>query len=142
MRPHASGKNHGLWAGPLITVLGFASYYTVFVWVDATRNLPWAPLGIMAGGLIWSGFATKRAWRRGGWRIGAAMLGTTFSSLTMALLLWYCFVFSYAMPAPGDPTAIGATIPALQAIDHAGTPVDLTGAAQGTLVLTFYRGHW
>ncbi len=43
---------HALWLAPLITFVGFVSYYLVFVNIPALRDFPWVNLPLVALGAV------------------------------------------------------------------------------------------
>ena len=86
--------NWPLWAGLLLTIAAFMSYFFIFVWFPFTRDFPWANflLFLLAGVLLFMGlrrgFASDRPHPTRSKIV--TVLVSAFSLLVMAL-----FVFSY-----------------------------------------------
>lgn len=142
MSDAAPRRNHWLWSGTLVALLGFVSYYTVFFQWPATRDFPWVNLPLVWAGAGMTAWGMRAAIARGGWRIAAGGLGALVAFGLAALLTFYCFVFSYRMPAPTERSDVGATLPDVTLVAHDGTPVSLRQASGGKLVIAFYRGAW
>jgi hypothetical protein len=140
--PPATRRNHALWLGPLLAVAGVLTYFTVFVRWPPVRDVPWVNLPLVALGIAVSVRGLGRAWARRGWRRASGLAGVTVSSALGVLLTWYCFAFSYRLPAAALALDVGAPVPAVTLTDHIGRPVDLARAATRPLVLVFYRGFW
>lgn len=54
-------SNHALWIGPLITLAGAVSYFTVFSRFAPLRDFPWLNLPVVLAGLALSALAFWRA---------------------------------------------------------------------------------
>ncbi|MEE2663189.1 MAG: hypothetical protein VX681_03655 [Myxococcota bacterium] len=135
--------NRGLWLGPLIAVLGVASYFTLIVRWPTLSDFPWLNLAILGGAVAASARALPRAWSRGGAaRRAAAVAGLSLSSLCTVILVYYCFFESYGVPDAASALPTGEPVPALTLSSHLDEPVDLAQLARGDVVLVFYRGHW
>lgn len=134
--------NHLLWLGPLVSIVGFLSYWAVFARWAATRDVPWVNMIILAVGLYLSFGGLRRAWPRGGWRRHAGGGALFVSTALAALLLVYCFALSYSLPPSDQALTVGQSVPAIALPDQNGREVDLGAAAGGQTVLVFYRGHW
>jgi cytochrome oxidase Cu insertion factor (SCO1/SenC/PrrC family) len=126
-----------LWLGPLLALVGVASYFTVFVNWPITRDVPWVNLILLALALAASIAGLMRARRR---VIAAGAL-----ALTLALsgfFVWYCYVFSYDIPSAELALDVGAPVPAVVLRDDRGQEVELAKLSRDKLVLVFFRGHW
>lgn len=134
-------RNHALWLGPLLAIVGLVSYFTVFYRWPVTRDVPWVNFAILLGALALSAVGLARAWPRGGWRRFAGVGCLVWSTGLAALFVASCTVMS-ALPPPAGVLDVGAPLPAVTLDDHAGTPVDLAAAGTQPLVLVFYRGFW
>ncbi len=139
----ASTRNHALWAAPLLGIVGFLSYYTVFAQWAATRDLPWVNFLILGAAIVLGAIGVRRAWPVGaGKRVLGAFSLFVPVALT-ALLGWYAFVYSYTLPGAENALAVGAAIPRVGTLlDENGSPVDLAAASKDKLILVFYRGDW
>ena len=73
-------RNHALWLGPLLAIVGLVSYYTLFYRWPMTRDVPWVNFAILLGALALSAVGLARAWRRGGWRRFAGVAGFLWST--------------------------------------------------------------
>ncbi len=137
-------RNHLLWLGPLVTLIGALSYFMVFARFPATRDFPWVNLPLVALGLVLSGVAVWRAFvHRTVWR--GRVLGTAvfvFSLLLALAFNLYVFSLSYMLP---DPTALTLELeqaPDFTLADHTGGEVRLADLRGRKVVLVFYRGFW
>ncbi|MEM9018774.1 MAG: hypothetical protein AAGC68_17325, partial [Verrucomicrobiota bacterium] len=96
---------HAFWLAPLITFLGFVSYYLIFANYPALRDFPWinlplvlfgAALAIGSIGCIW-----KNASR---FRKVLHLLAAVFSAAIAGLLIHYVFILSSQMPEETETT--------------------------------------
>ena len=140
--PSNHGVNHLLWFGPLLTVAGFASYFTIFVQWPTFRDSGWFNLLLVFAALFLSYRGMRTAMVRGGWRTGAGIAAFAFSAIFALLLPYYLFGISSEMPSTELAATEGSRIPALTLMADDGSPVELAEAAVGPLVLLFYRGYW
>ena len=62
-------------------------------------------------------------------------------SLTVVLLV-FCFVSSYQLPAAELAVKQGGEIPGATLVSNDGSRVNLAEAAGDRLILVFYRGFW
>ena len=53
-------KNHLIWIGVLISVIGLVSYFTFFARFPATRDIPWVNLTLVCAGMAVSALAIRR----------------------------------------------------------------------------------
>ncbi len=127
--------------GPLLALVGFASYFTLFYWWPVVRDVPWLNYALLVLALALSVRGLQHALGRGALRVSAAVLGTLFSFGVSALFLWYVTAYSRNLPDAASGLPLGAPVPAVTLQDHQGEPVDLR-AIDGPLVLVFYRGFW
>ena len=138
----SSGRNHAIWIGPLVAVLGFASYWTLFARWPALSDFPSVNLAALSLGVTISAVGVRRAWLGGALgRVGSAT-GLALSTFLTAVLGWYCFSFSYGLPNEAGALGVGRPAPAVALTDHTGLNVDIAEAGRGLLVVVFYRGFW
>ena len=144
--------NWPIWAGFLLSVSAFLSYFFVFVWFPVTRDVPWANLLLfgIAAALVLIGvrraFAPEQPRR-------AKLAGVALATLSVAMC--GCFVFATLimarrLPASHSAPQIGQKVPDFRLSDTHGTPVSLAellaspvnGQAPKGVLLVFYRGAW
>ena len=146
--------NWPLWAGLLLTLVGFFSYLTVFLWFPVTRDFPWANLllFLLAAVLLFMGlrraFAPDRPHR---WRSRiVASLVTAFGALVIVLFVFGFFVFARWIPESKGAPQVGQKAPDFTLTDTTGKSVSLgellatpiNGNAPKGVLLIFYRGYW
>lgn len=129
-------KNHLVWVGVLISVIGLVSYFTFFARFPATRDIPWVNLVLVCAGMAVSVLAVRR-------RVSFfSVTGFLLSAASAGLLTAYVYVLSNQLPDPEGVVAVGAEAPDFTLADDTGATVGL-GDFRGTpLVLVFYRGFW
>ncbi|HWN08594.1 MAG TPA: hypothetical protein VNO50_04865 [Pyrinomonadaceae bacterium] len=147
--------NWPLWAGFLLSLIAFLSYFFVFAWFPVTRDFPWANLLLFAGAGVLLLFGLRRAFAAGRPRptqskIAGAIL--TFAGVAIfGFFVFAVFIMARQLPAsPGAPQ-IGQKAPDFTLTDTNGQPVSLSGLlatsdGQGKtprgVLLVFYRGYW
>jgi len=144
--------NWPLWAGFLLAVLAFLSYFFFFVQFVLTRNFPWMNLLLfaVAAGLLWVGI--RRAFRN-----PALYRGKVFGPILAVLSVFIFGFFAFAifvagrqMPASVAAPPVGAKAPDFTLTDAGNKSVSLAellaaplhGAAPRGVLLVFYRGYW
>ena len=146
--------NWPLWTGLLLTLVGFFSYITVFMWFPVTRDFPWANLllFLLAAVLLFIGlrraFAPDRPHPRRS-KILASLV-TAFSALVIALFIFGFFVFARWIPESKGAPKVGQKAPDFTLTDTSGKPVSLAellstpinGNPPKGVLLVFYRGYW
>ena len=136
-------KNHALWIGPLITLVGGLSYFLFFYRFPTLRDFPWVNLPLVLIGLGLSTLGLLRAYSRTPHRGKVTgPLSFVISALLAGALVFYVFVISYWLPTP-TPVTLGLDLaPEFTLVDHSGRTVRLHDYRGKKIVLTFYRGHW
>ena len=144
-----------LWAGFLLSLIAFLSYFFVFVWFETTRDFPWANLILFAaaGGLLALGL--RRAFGAGRPKPGRSKIaGVTLATLSIAifgLFIFTVFIFARQLPASQGAPKVGQKAPDFTLSDTNGQPVSLAsllasrdakGQAPKGVLLVFYRGYW
>jgi hypothetical protein len=146
--------NWPLWAGLLLTIAAFMSFFFVFVWFPVTRDFPWANLVlfVLAGVLLWMGlrrgFASDRPHPTRSKII--SVLVTTFSVLVIGLFAFAYFVGGRMLPASKGAPQVGQRAPDFTLPDTSGKQVSLNelttapinGKSPRGVLLIFYRGYW
>lgn len=128
--------------GTILTLLGFLSYFFLFVRWPATRDVPWVNLPLVATGALLSlaglrGFSAKGLGRRTA--DGAAVI---VSWGLAGLFCVYVFSFSATMPDGATSPRPGEPAPPLSGVDQRGEQVRLSELKGQRVLLVFYRGHW
>jgi hypothetical protein len=135
-----SGRNLAAWLGPLIAIAGFLSYYTISAQYPVLSDFPWLNLLILAGAMGLGVVAVRRA--RSGLGRAGSVAGLGLSTFLTGLLVFYCFFYSYGLPDAGRVADDGTKIPPISLASWDGKKIDIEAAAQGELILVFYRGYW
>ena len=146
--------NWPLWAGLLLTLAAFMSFFFVFVWFPVTRDFPWANLVlfVLAGVLLFMGlrrgFASDRPHPTRSKII--SVLVSAFSVLVIGLFAFAYFVGGRMLPASKGAPQVGQRAPDFTLPDTTGNKVSLNelmtapinGKAPRGVLLIFYRGYW
>jgi hypothetical protein len=145
--------NWPLWTGLLLTLVGFFSYLTVFLWFPITRDFPWANLllFLLAAVLLFIGLRRAFAADRPRPLLSkiVASLVTAFSAFIIAAFIFGFFVFARWIPASRDAPQVGQKAPEFTLTDTSGKSVSLgellstpiNGNAPKGVLLIFYRGY-
>lgn len=137
-------RNHLIWLGPLIALIGGISYFTFFARFPVLRDFPWVNLPLVLLGVVASGWASGRAFGADRGLLGKilAPLGLLFSLAVGGLFTFYVFSLSYQLPEPTELSARLEQAPEFELTDQHGATVRLADLRGRRVVLTFYRGHW
>ncbi len=144
--------NWPVWAGFLLSLFAFLSYFFLFVRFPLTRDLPWANLLLFAAaaGLLLMGvrraFAPGRHW---GAKIAASVVAV-LGIAVFGLFVFTNFIMSRQIPASQGAPQVGQKAPEFSLSDTDGRAVSLSellsttvnGRAPKGVLLVFYRGHW
>lgn len=144
--------NWPVWAGLLLSVVAFVSYFFVFVRFPATRDFPWANLLLFAGAAALLLIGVRRAFapeRRWGSK-AAGLVAATLGVAVFGLFVFSAFVMARWMPAARGAPEVGRKAPEFSLTDTDGRLVSLSelrstpvnGKAPKGVLLVFYRGHW
>jgi hypothetical protein len=144
--------NWPVWAGFLLSLVAFLSYFFVFVRFPVTRDFPWANLLLFAVAAALLLVGVRRAFAPERW------LGSKLSALvaaTLSVAIFGFFVFSTFIMARRLPTAhgapqVGQKAPDFSLSDSDGHTVSLSellkapinGKPPRGVLLVFYRGYW
>lgn len=134
-------------AGFLVCLVGFFSYFFLFVQFPVTRDVPWANWLLFAMGLALAGAGISRAFRRPETYRGR-VLGPILGVLSLAVVGFFLFmtlVASRQLPSAANAPKVGEKAPGFTLPDSQGRPValhDLVGPQKPWVVLIFYRGYW
>jgi FtsH-binding integral membrane protein len=129
-------RNHAVWIGALISLVGLISYFTFFARFPALRDVPKVNFALVLIGLAVSAWGLLR--RRSLWSIG----GFALSAACAGLLAAYVFVLSYGLPDTELVIQVGDAAPAFALPDQEGRTTALDDYRGSSLVLVFYRGFW
>jgi hypothetical protein len=146
--------NWPIWAGFLLSLIAFLSYFLVFVWFPLTRDFPWANLLLfaLAALLLLVGirraFAPDRA-HPGRSKIAGAIL-TTLSVAIFGFFIFATLISSRRLPASHSAPQIAQLAPEFTLADTSGKAVSLSdllaspinGKPSKGVLLVFYRGYW
>jgi len=146
--------NWHLWAGFLLCLVTFASYFFVFVRFPVTRDVPWVSFLFFGAGLAFVFVGLKRTFGqpqqyRG--KIAGPILGT----LCLLVVGFFCFIIFYQtrhLPASTGAPRVGQKAPDFVLPDANNQPVSLSTLLSSPMshtqtppkgvVLVFYRGYW
>jgi len=161
--------NWPIWAGFLLSLIAFFSYFFVFVWFPLTRDFPWANLLLfaLAAVLLFVGlgraFSTSRTHPTRS-RIGGVILAT-LSVAILGFFVFAVFIGARRLPQSHGAPHVGQKAPDFTLPDTNGHPVSLSEllsspvdeeTAAGArapadqesrktprgVLLIFYRGYW
>jgi hypothetical protein len=146
--------NWPLWVGFLLTLGAFMTYFTVFVYLPATRDFPWANLllFLLAAVLLFAGirrgFASDRAHPTRS-KIVTSIVGL-LSVAVFGFFIFAVFIAARWLPASTGAPQVGQRAPDFTLTDTTGKSVSLSellsaplnGAAPKGVLLVFYRGYW
>lgn len=141
-----------VWAGFLLSLVAFISYFFVFVRFPLTRDFPWASLLLfgVAAALVLVGL--RRAFAPGR-RLKSKIAGLVAVMLSVAIFGFFVFITFIAsrwMPAAQGAPQVGRAAPEFTLPDTDGRLVSLSellstpvnGRAPKGVLLVFYRGYW
>ncbi len=146
--------NWPLWAGLLLTLAAFLSYFFVFVLFPFTRDFPWANLVlfVISGVLLFMGlrrgFASDRPHPTRSKIVSSIV--SVFSLFVFAMFVFVIFVVGRSLPASKGAPQVGQRVPEFSLPDTSGRQVSLNellttpinGKAPKGVLLVFYRGYW
>jgi hypothetical protein len=146
--------NWPLWAGFLLSVLAFLSYFVLFVKFPVTRDVPWVNFLLFGIAVILLWLGLKRAFGQSQLYRGK-IFGSILSLVSLLIVTFFClliFKFSKQLPASAAAPHIGAKAPDFQLSDTQGknvslgslltAPIPSTHAVPKGVLIVFYRGYW
>lgn len=119
--------NWPIWAGFLLSLFAFLSYFFIFIWFPVTRDFPWANLllfGIAAALLL---VGVRRAFapdRRRMSKIAGAVLATLGVAI-FGFFILATFVMGRRLPTSNSAPQMGQKAPDFTLADANGKPVSL-----------------
>jgi lysylphosphatidylglycerol synthetase-like protein (DUF2156 family) len=146
--------NWPLWAGFLLSLIAFFSYFSVFVWFPVTRDFPWANLLLFAIAAALLVFGLRRAFspdRSHSKR--SKIAGAILAALSVAIFGFFIvatFIIARRLPASSSAPQVSQKAPDFTLSDTNGKPVSLSellaspinGKSPKGVLLIFYRGYW
>lgn len=146
--------NWPIWAGFLLSLIAFLSYFLVFVWFPVTRDFPWVNLLLFAVAVLLLLVGVRRAFAADRPRprlskIGGSILAT-LGIAVFGFFIFATFILAKRLPASTRAPQITQKAPDFTLADTNGRPVSLAellaspinGNAPKGVLLVFYRGYW
>jgi len=146
--------NWYLWAGSLLCLVAFASYFLLFSRFPVTRDVPWVNFLLFGTGVAFLFVGLKRAFGqpqqyRG--KIAGPILGT-LSLLIVGVFSFAVFYQTRQLPASTGAPRVGQKAPEFVLPDNNNNPLTLssllssasadTQARPKGVLLVFYQGYW
>jgi hypothetical protein len=132
----------------------------VLIRFPVTRDVPWTPLLMIAGGLTLLVQGTRRAWRDSTTYRGKVLAPIALAAATVigGLFTFAILIGTRQIPASAGAPRVGQPAPEFTLTDQDGQPVSLAqliapqdagggaasggGGKPGGALLVFYRGYW
>jgi hypothetical protein len=144
--------NWPAWAGILLSLFAFLSYFFLFVRFPLTRDFPWANLLLFATAVVLLLVGVRRAFaprRRWGAKVAASVVAALGFAI-FGLFIFTNFIMSRQIPASQGAPQVGHKAPEFNLPDTDGRAVSLSellsaplnGRAPKGVLLVFYRGYW
>lgn len=147
-------RNWYLWAGFLLCLIGFSSYFLVFVKFPVTRDVPWVNFLIFGTGVAFLLVGLKRAFGQPQQYRGK-IAGPILATLSLLVVGFFCFVIFHEtrqLPASAGAPRVGQKAEEFVLPDTNHHPVSLSSLLSTPLagsqappkgvLLVFYRGYW
>ena len=136
MRSTSKKRNHAAWIGPLFSIAGLISYFTLMVGIPDLRDSAAVNLCLVGLGVV---IASWAVFRRRNWK---SWVGLIAAAAPAALFVWYIFAYSQQIPGAPAAPAVGSQAPALELPDQNGRMIALADYAGRRVLVVFYRGYW
>jgi hypothetical protein len=147
--------NWQLWAGFLLSLIAFFSFFFVFVRFPVTRDFPWANLLLFAGAAVFLIVGLRRAFGQPTLYRGK-IFGPILAALSLAvfgLFFHAVFIAARQLPSAKDAPKVGEKAADFTLLDTSAKPVSLqellsapipgsAGQEPKGVLLVFYRGYW
>ncbi|MCM3871443.1 MAG: peroxiredoxin family protein [Pyrinomonadaceae bacterium] len=146
--------NWPIWAGFLLSLIAFLSYFLVFVWFPVTRDFPWVNLllFVLATALLLVGVRRAFAPDRSRPKL-SKIAGVILTSLGLAIFGLFVFatlINARRLPSSQSAPQISQKAPDFTLSDTNGKPISLSellaspvkGKVPRGVLLVFYRGYW
>ena len=146
--------NWPIWAGFLVSLIAFLSYFFVFVWFPITRDFPWVNLLLfgIAAALLVAGvrraFASDRFHPKRSKIVGSIL--ATLSVVIFGFFVFATFIMARRLPPSHGAPQVGQKAPDFTLSDTNDKPVSFSellsspikGKSPKGVLLVFYRGYW
>ena len=147
-------RNWMLWAGFVLCLVTFPSYFLLFARFPVTRDVPWANYLLFAIGLLMLGVGIRRAFAESEVYRGK-ISGLIVGFISLAVTGMFCFMVLFQtrqLPKSAGVPQVGQKAPEFVLADSnnnqislsslLSTPLERTHALPKGVVLIFYRGYW
>ena len=122
--------NWPIWAGFLLSLIAFLSYFLVFVWFPVTRDFPWVNLLLfaLAAALLLVGVRRAFSPDRPRPKLSkiAGVILTTLSVAVFGFFVFATFIMAKRLPASSSAPQISQKAPDFTLSDTNGKPVSLS----------------
>jgi peptidoglycan/LPS O-acetylase OafA/YrhL len=136
MKASGRKRNHTAWIGPVVSLTGLVTYFTVAVRFPDLRDSANINLVLAMGGVA---IAAWGLLRRRNWK---SWIGFGAAAFFAFLFCGYIFVLTSQLPSPATAPAVGAVAPPLELTDQTGRMLALDDLRGERVVVVFYRGFW
>jgi len=136
MKASGRKRNHTAWVGPVVSLTGLITYFTVAVRFPDLRDSANINLVLAIGGVA---IAAWGLLRRRNWK---SWIGFGAAAFFAFLFCGYIFVLTSQLPSPDTAPAVGAVAPPLELPDQTGRMLALDELRGERVVVVFYRGFW
>lgn len=155
--------NWALWAGFLICVIAFLSFFLFFVKFPVTRDFPWANLLLFGLAAILLVIGLRRAFVQAEFYRGK-IFGPILAALSVVVFVVFVFALFIVprhLPAAHGAPQVGQKAPEFSLVDMNGrgvklselltAPMNMASSVTGSpasghtpkgVLLVFYRGYW
>ena len=149
--------NWSVWAGFLVSVLAFVSYFLFFAQFPVTRDFPWVNFLFFGAAAVLLIVGLQRAFVSASSYRGKVS-GPILATLSAVILGFFCFgvfVESRQLPTADHAPRVGQKAPPFSLLDTNGRSESLSellstaiGASSAPqrgpkgVLLVFYRGYW
>lgn len=146
--------NWPLWAGFLLALIAFFSYFAFFVQFPVTRDFPWVNLLLFLFAAILLFMGIRRGFARDRAHPARSKIVTSIVTVlgvvVIASFIFGIFVAGRWLPASTGAPHVGQKVPEFTLSDSNGQQVSLNqlmsepidGKAPKGVLLVFYRGWW
>ena len=134
--------NWSLWAGFLVALIAFASYFLFFSQFLITRDFPWANFLLFGFAAVLLAAGLRRAFGRPSFYRGK-ISGAILATLSAAVLGGFCyivFIESRDLPSAAGAPKVGQKVPEFSLSDTNGKSLSLTGLLSVPLLADPGRG--
>ena len=145
--------NWPIWAGFLLSLIAFLSYFTVFVWFPVTRDFPWVNLLLFALATVLLVVGVRRAFSPNRSHPKRSKIaGAILTTLSVAIFGFFILVtlIMARLPESSSAPQLSQKAPDFTLSDTDNKSVSLSellvspvnGKSPKGVLLVFYRGYW